>query len=475
MKSVYLESLTRATFQGGPGQNYYYTFQTAYNAAVNLQQGTEEVIIFVGYTTAEEVGNLVLTADWNYYISLQGINKSVSAVGNITATSTTGRSFNIGTYNNGSDYGFINMQNLTIGNIDGRFLGTVTSTANSSSYIHIQVFNTVIGNIDNSINDSAALGTVGDIRINARLNQQVQCTSPNSYIGNTVSNSTNATGPDNIETYPNMIEYEGIDGIGTVTTTFGNTYIVYSGTVKGITAPYVTLHGVSLQGGVSCAAFSATKVDTGQTINIVETAAVNGSFNRFDDSQLQTVNFTRYSTDAVVITASRTSFSTFTYTDTNVGSAVVTNINFGNCAFTTLVQNITTFGNCVMSLSDTRYSSLTLNKGIVKIITSTNETIIMRNINAAYSIAFASQRVINSILIKNNTGSAITGGIKFGVSSGAADIGTQATVNGSSLNLITESGLTNRSGNGTVFIDAVTSWNGSNATIHIVASRTPVT
>jgi hypothetical protein len=80
--------------------------------------------------------------------------------------------------------------------------------------------------------------------------------------------------------------------------------------------------------------------------------------------------------------------------------------------------------------------------------------------------------LIDYVVIVNNTANAITGGLKFGTTSGATDICVAIAVAGNALTFITDALLLKRLFSTTatqqVFIDAVAAWNSANVDITII-------
>ena len=81
---------------------------------------------------------------------------------------------------------------------------------------------------------------------------------------------------------------------------------------------------------------------------------------------------------------------------------------------------------------------------------------------------------IDSIFVRNTTANAVTGGLKFGTSSGATDIVAALTTGANALMHITDAAILKRifsvSATQTVFIDAVVAWNSASVDITIFIS-----
>lgn len=92
--------------------------------------------------------------------------------------------------------------------------------------------------------------------------------------------------------------------------------------------------------------------------------------------------------------------------------------------------------------------------------------------SANSSLVVPANAFIQQIIVKNNTANAVTGGLKFGTSSGAVDIVAALTVGASALIFAVDSAILKRifstSATQQVFIDAVVAWNNANVDITIV-------
>jgi hypothetical protein len=162
VRYVYLvQDSSDAVRMGGTPSNTYTTFQTAYDAANALQLalgGTNTVVILVGHTTAATVGNLTLTANYNRYVLIKGINIQCSVLGNIIATNATGNGFNVG---QGIGSSSVSITDVRIGTINTN----ATGVTGSSGSISMRLNNVQLGNIDTSItNVSNTTGNGGEVR-----------------------------------------------------------------------------------------------------------------------------------------------------------------------------------------------------------------------------------------------------------------------------------------------------------------------
>ena len=88
------------------------------------------------------------------------------------------------------------------------------------------------------------------------------------------------------------------------------------------------------------------------------------------------------------------------------------------------------------------------------------------------AITLPANALIDSIIVKNNTANAVTGGLKFGTTNGGVDIAAALAVGANALVTITDAALLLRYFSATVaqqiFIDAVAAWNSANVDITIV-------
>jgi hypothetical protein len=165
VRYVYLvRDSSDAVRMGGTPSNVYTTFQTAYDAANALQVslgGTNTVVILVGNTTAATVGNLTLTANYNRFVLIKGINIQCSVLGNIIATNATGNGFNVGQTTAG-----VIITDVRIGTISTN----ATGPTGSSGSVSMNLNNVQLGNINTSItNVSNTTGSGGEVRTAATI------------------------------------------------------------------------------------------------------------------------------------------------------------------------------------------------------------------------------------------------------------------------------------------------------------------
>ena len=171
VQQVYLvQDPTDAARMGGVASNVYTTFQTAYDAA-NILAGSTSVVIMVGKTDQNTIGDLILTADWNTNIYIAGISPSDSGLGNIIADNALGNAFN--------NYQF-NISNVSISNISAKATGP---TGDGGEWA-IQMETCWIADIDTSVTDITNLtGIAGYVSVGGG----------NSICGNIIMNCNNST------------------------------------------------------------------------------------------------------------------------------------------------------------------------------------------------------------------------------------------------------------------------------------------
>lgn len=91
---------------------------------------------------------------------------------------------------------------------------------------------------------------------------------------------------------------------------------------------------------------------------------------------------------------------------------------------------------------------------------------------AANNLALPAGSFIREIRIKNTTANAITGGLKFGSTSGGTDVVTAQAVGASAIVFVTDATLLKRSFSDSaiqqIFFDAVTSWNSASVQIDVL-------
>lgn len=95
-------------------------------------------------------------------------------------------------------------------------------------------------------------------------------------------------------------------------------------------------------------------------------------------------------------------------------------------------------------------------------------TLTLAGVTSATSASLPSNSFISQIYVKANNANAVTGGLKFGSTSGAADIVAALVVAASVISPPATLLLTKFAAAQTVFIDAVVAWNSANVDITLV-------
>lgn len=95
-------------------------------------------------------------------------------------------------------------------------------------------------------------------------------------------------------------------------------------------------------------------------------------------------------------------------------------------------------------------------------------TLTLSGVTSATSVGLPSNSFISQIYVKANNVNAVTGGLKFGSTSGAVDIVAALVVAASVISPPATLLLTKFAAAQTVFIDAVAAWNSANVDITIV-------
>lgn len=96
------------------------------------------------------------------------------------------------------------------------------------------------------------------------------------------------------------------------------------------------------------------------------------------------------------------------------------------------------------------------------------QKIALTGVTSATSITLPANTYIDQIFVKNNTANAVTGGLKFGTSAGAADVVAALVVAGSVVSPPATLLLTKFAAGQTISIDAVAAWNSANVDITVV-------
>jgi hypothetical protein len=87
------------------------------------------------------------------------------------------------------------------------------------------------------------------------------------------------------------------------------------------------------------------------------------------------------------------------------------------------------------------------------------------------SFIVPARKIIDRVIVTNNNGNAITGGLKFGTTNGGIDVVAALAVAGNSISVISDATLLKRLFSRTldqaIFFDTVTLWNSANVDIYV--------
>ncbi len=181
-----------AAAAGGPANNAFTTFQAAYDKANSLATGTTTILLSVLNTSSGNTGNLILTADYNTNIRIEGYSFNTSRLGSIITSASTGSSFNVG--GTGLTQ-FVYLSNVNLQNIK-TVLGNSGSTF-SAGRVRLALNNVLMQNIDTSVPVANWTGNGGGIDIGGSggtlsANQAI----PNTTVGqvNNITTQARTTG-----------------------------------------------------------------------------------------------------------------------------------------------------------------------------------------------------------------------------------------------------------------------------------------
>lgn len=97
-----------------------------------------------------------------------------------------------------------------------------------------------------------------------------------------------------------------------------------------------------------------------------------------------------------------------------------------------------------------------------------------KGMTAADTIQVPANSYIDKIIVKNNNGNAITGGLKFGTTAGGVDVVAALAVGANAFVAANPLlSVFSKTAAQTIHIDAVTLWNGANVDVTIVYGRLP--
>ena len=170
VRYVYLVAdASDATRMGGTSANVYTTFQTAYDAANTLQValgGNNIVVLRVGNTIANQsnttvtslVGDLTLTANFNYRVRIIGDSPIISVLGSIIANNASGNGYSL----SGTGTNVLSFSNISVNNITTNATGI---TGNSGA-VYISSLNCYYTSINTSITNVLNItGNGGDVTL----------------------------------------------------------------------------------------------------------------------------------------------------------------------------------------------------------------------------------------------------------------------------------------------------------------------
>lgn len=331
VRAVYLvEDAADVTHLTGAGNNVYNTAQAAYNAANAIQValgGTNRVIVYVGNTNSANVGDITLTANWNFYVEFVGISPLVSQIGNIIATNAGGNGYRVGFSTVFNQYA--KFSNLKIGNITT----SATGASGSSATVGLNLNNCEVGNIDTSITDvSNTTGTGGNVGIGSNTLAQFFSISS---ITTTAKGTTAAAGSVTSST-------AGSFRIGAITTAndCGGGAITLTPYGSGFVSSITSRNSVSAAGNLNLSNISVSGTITliNDTLAIIQKSTITGAFTYTSlnpgDAELRAylskfTTITGSSDYSVKILANQCAFESITYLgyDSHIADSVFDNLN----------------------------------------------------------------------------------------------------------------------------------------------------
>lgn len=99
----------------------------------------------------------------------------------------------------------------------------------------------------------------------------------------------------------------------------------------------------------------------------------------------------------------------------------------------------------------------------------------LANVTANTTVVIPAGMCILQIVVENTSGSAITGGLKIGTTSGGVDVIVALTVSANSIQHVSDASLLkavfSSSANTTLYIQAVTLWNSASINLHFVLRK----
>lgn len=473
---VYLVNDTEdATAMGGATNHVYTTAQAAYDAADTLQQSLGDphvVTIMVGNTEAGTVGGVTLTADWNKYVYIMGIDPSVSKIGDIVATSTTTKGHDVGVYDllvTNNTYPLY-ISNATVGNITTNYTGTMTG-AEASGAVTLVLYNAVVGNIDTSINDVTESGSFpGWVNINFDPNYTNYVSFPKtSIVGNITSTGNSVVG--------GFVSVSNLGACGAITTSTdvnvnpGSVTLVRVDYINGnIDSQEVYMYWVeNYNGNISMKVMDMQ--NCGIISGFVTSTTTDPFINVEHVKQIGKIDISNATTTSQPMNfANIGRIVEFDFSSAGSTHAVI----ISNCVIPTLTFSNTTFGdtalvtkNCsllVTSFTKTIHKNFAGSDFTVNLIGVSNDFnfVMIHNAGSAIGIDNLS-KALTGLVVFNTTANAVTGGLNIGTSAGGAQVVSALAVAANAELYIDDATILKRLFNAsptqTIYVSDVTSWN----------------
>lgn len=429
---------------------------------------------------------MILTSNFNHNIQIIGKNSQESVLGNIIGTNSIGNGYSVGYTNyiyDGDGYLIdqisytCTLKHVTIGTIDNQYTGTVTGTQMSGS-VRLNITSASIGNINCSINDPSNTGSLaGEVVITGNA---INCS-----VG-AVTVTRGRSGNYDEELFQTetggTISITNVNTVGNLTTrtNIAHAYntvniISVSGNCGNIAAAGVIAFRIAGTGSIFADTGNISTVTSGQQYTFYSPQVAVTS------SELQYLTINRSDAkDNNSFRLTNTTINQFVFTDTTVTqpqqSYTIISCNFPN----SINFTCTTLGNTILAMVNTNINNLysgsvTLLRGIMRILTGQKEVLICKGITAATSFTFSPNHNFDSVVIRNNTANVVTGGIKLGSTNGGTEHLATIAVAGNANVSAVEGALSARysTGTSTLYVGAVTAWNSASITIIINVTYFP--
>lgn len=359
VRSVYLvQDSSDQTILGGTANNIYTSFQTAYDAANTLQValgGTNSVVINIDNISGTASSNLSITSNYNSNVILVGKGKTVSNLGNITATNAAGAGYSV----------ILTAFNCKLGSITS----SATSAAGDGGAVTING-DCVVGVI---ISNGASDGAGGTIVLESSELGIVTVAS--------ILTTGNGTGSGGVITLANGTIVLGTCGtIGGSTGNNGVVSITNKSTVSGLLS--ITNNSSSTGGSLTItnsttSAITQTTSSTGNAgiTTITQNCLITGNvlFTRSSSGLFNTQTFTD-----TVFTGNVTCTYTSTSSADETGTRTFTNCSLGNLVLTSNTASTMVFPNYTIircKLSAFSYTTRSIGANHLKTILLQNTTI----------------------------------------------------------------------------------------------------